>query len=124
MYSLLNLLFQPVLSVEIVLKGNIYGYNGNKKHPFLKITVAEQKMIAKARRLLEEGNVGDARGYQTYESNMDFEVNKLPIHGNQGNLSEKTTTWDSSGFLVKTTHNHNISTSKSDSLAYLPDSLF
>lgn len=55
------------------MKENIYGYHGNKKIPFLKITVSEQKMIAKARRLLETG-AADGFNYTTYESNIDFEV--------------------------------------------------
>ena len=56
---------------------DIYGYHGNKMQPFLKITVAYPKLIAPARRLLEGGLSVPPyphRGYQTYESNIDFEI--------------------------------------------------
>jgi len=68
---------QAVLAVDLTIKESIYGYHGNKKIPYLCITVALQKLIAPARRLLESGfscaGYGQ-RGYQTYESNIDFEV--------------------------------------------------
>lgn len=68
---------QAVLNVELVMKENIYGFNGNKKMPFLCVTVALQKLVAPARRLLECGisvsGYGE-RSYKTFESNIDFEV--------------------------------------------------
>ena len=66
------------LAVEPVEKENIYGYHGNRKIPFLKVTVALPKLVAPAKRLLELGNIGTSRHspqpYQTFESNVDFEV--------------------------------------------------
>ncbi|XP_072172406.1 DNA polymerase delta catalytic subunit-like [Diadema setosum] len=68
---------QAVLAIDVTQKENIYGYHGNKMMPFLKITVAYPKLIAPARRLLEGGislaGYGN-RGYQTFESNIDFEI--------------------------------------------------
>lgn len=59
-------------------KENIYGYHENRKIPYLKITVALQKLVAPARRLLESGSFVcpgfPSTGYKTFESNVDFEV--------------------------------------------------
>ena len=66
-----------VLAVEVQMKESIRGYHENRKVQFLKITVALPKLIAPAKRLLESGffttDYGE-RGYQTYESNVDFEI--------------------------------------------------
>jgi DNA polymerase delta subunit 1 len=66
-----------VLAVEVQMKESIQGYHGNQKVQFLKIMVALPKLIAPAKRLLESGfftsEFGE-RGYQTYESNVDFEI--------------------------------------------------
>nr|XP_054761921.1 DNA polymerase delta catalytic subunit-like [Lytechinus pictus]XP_054761922.1 DNA polymerase delta catalytic subunit-like [Lytechinus pictus] len=70
-------LTQAVLAVDVLQKENVYGYHGNKMMPFLKITVAYPKLIAPARRILEAGlsiPPYPHRGYQTYESNIDFEI--------------------------------------------------
>ena len=73
--------FQAVLAVECQMKESIYGYNGNKKAPFLRITMALPKLIAPAKRILETGfRFGEfpERGYSSYESNIDYEVcNKI-----------------------------------------------
>ncbi|XP_065184381.1 DNA polymerase delta catalytic subunit-like [Sycon ciliatum] len=67
-----------VLAVDIVSRENIYGYHGNRKIPFLRITMALPKLIAPAKRLLETGAIStsahSAQAYQTFESNIDFEV--------------------------------------------------
>ncbi|XP_031548890.1 DNA polymerase delta catalytic subunit-like [Actinia tenebrosa] len=68
---------QAVLAVDCVIKESIYGFHGNKKIPFLRVTVALQKLIAPCKRILECGfKFGSypERGYSTYESNIDFEV--------------------------------------------------
>ena len=55
----------------------IYGFHNNKKLPFLKITVALPRLIAPAKRLLEQGFTCpgySAHGFQAYESNIDFEI--------------------------------------------------
>ncbi|XP_033123470.1 DNA polymerase delta catalytic subunit-like [Anneissia japonica] len=68
-----------VLAVDLESKESIYGYHGNKKLPFLKITVAVPKFIAPARRLLEQGSLNlspmyPPKAFQSYESNIDFEI--------------------------------------------------
>ena len=58
-------------------KESIYGYHNNNKTPFLKIYVSLQKLIAPARRILENGFSCPGyslKSYTTYESNIDFEV--------------------------------------------------
>nr|KAG5686080.1 hypothetical protein BaRGS_030695 [Batillaria attramentaria] len=66
-----------VLAVDYVIKESIYGYHGNRKIPFLKITVAIPRLVAPAKRLLEQGFTcpGYSQyGFQTYESNIDFDL--------------------------------------------------
>lgn len=46
--------YQPVIqSVEMVMRENIYGWQGNRKSPYLKITVTEPKFISRLRSTLE-----------------------------------------------------------------------
>lgn len=55
----------------------IYGYHGNRKEPFLKITLALPKFMAAAKRLLERDFsflTYPAQEYQAYESNVEFEI--------------------------------------------------
>ena len=51
-----------VLSCELVEKSTIYGFQGNKKSNFIKITLAVPKMVAAARRLIEKGEVSAPHG--------------------------------------------------------------
>ncbi|XP_060111444.1 DNA polymerase delta catalytic subunit [Heteronotia binoei] len=70
-------LSQAVLAVEICNKQNMYGYHGQHLLPFLKITMAMPRLIAPAKRLLEQGLRCGTLGphhYQAYESNIDFEI--------------------------------------------------
>jgi len=70
--------FQAVLAVECEMKESIYGFHGNRKIPFLRITMALPKLVAPAKRILETGFKFAGfpeRGYSTYESNIDYEVN-------------------------------------------------
>lgn len=70
---------QAVLSIEIVHKINIYGYSGDKKIPFIKITVALPSLVGAGARVFERGQ---AHGYgfdkgvsaRTFESNIDFDI--------------------------------------------------
>ncbi|OXA50987.1 DNA polymerase delta catalytic subunit [Folsomia candida] len=69
---------EAVLMVELVYKINIYGYRGENKSPFAKITLAVPRLIAAAKRLLEKGEVfipslAGSCNYQAFESNLDFE---------------------------------------------------
>ncbi|CAL8096638.1 unnamed protein product [Calicophoron daubneyi] len=66
-----------VLMVECEQKQNIYGFHGNKKVPFLKITVALPRLIAPAKRLLDNGLAFanyPLQSYPSYEANIDFEI--------------------------------------------------
>lgn len=65
-----------ILAVELVYKQSVYGYGGNDKLPFLKITVAVPKLIAPCKRLLEQGTVYPAFNYfyKAFESNIDFDI--------------------------------------------------
>lgn len=66
-----------IVNVEICLKQSIYGYHGDSKSPFIKVTVNEPKTIAKARAKFETGLT--VPGYDkpviaetTYESNLAY----------------------------------------------------
>ncbi|KAK2158176.1 hypothetical protein LSH36_175g04050 [Paralvinella palmiformis] len=66
-----------VLAVEYCLKESIYGYHGNKKMPFLKITLAVPKLVPAAKRILEQGFTCPGysqHGFAPFESNVDFET--------------------------------------------------
>jgi DNA polymerase delta subunit 1 len=67
-----------VLSCELVSKSTIYGFQGNIKIPFIKVTLAVPKMVAAARRLMEKGEVripGVSGSLdRPFEANIDFEI--------------------------------------------------
>ncbi|XP_073458349.1 DNA polymerase delta catalytic subunit [Aquarana catesbeiana] len=68
---------QAVLAVDICMKENMYGYHGKRSIPFLKITMALPRLIAPAKRLLEQGlrfGTFPTQCYQAYEANIDFEI--------------------------------------------------
>lgn len=69
---------EAILGAEVVYKESIYNYHGQKKAPFIKITVTQQRLIATSKRLLSEGKVYvneiGTPTYEAYESNVDFEV--------------------------------------------------
>uniref|UniRef100_A0A671SAH9 DNA polymerase n=1 Tax=Sinocyclocheilus anshuiensis TaxID=1608454 RepID=A0A671SAH9_9TELE len=66
-----------VLAVDITKKESMYHYHGNKPLDFLRITMAMPRLIAPAKRLLEQGfkfaNFA-TQSYQAYEANIDFEI--------------------------------------------------
>lgn len=43
-------------SVQMVLRENLYGFQGNQQNPYLKITVTDPKFINKVRTTIEGGN--------------------------------------------------------------------
>jgi len=48
---------QPAIhSVQMVLRENLYGFQGNQQSPYLKITVTDPKFINKVRTTIESGN--------------------------------------------------------------------
>jgi DNA polymerase delta subunit 1 len=66
-----------VLNVKLVTKENIYGFHGNKTSQFLCIDVLLPKYIPTTKRVLESGFECPGfglQGYQTFESNIDFEI--------------------------------------------------
>ncbi|XP_077358619.1 DNA polymerase delta catalytic subunit isoform X1 [Festucalex cinctus] len=66
-----------VLAVDITRKENMYGYHGNKSLDFLRITMATPRLIAPAKRLLEQGlkfGPFPIHCYQSFEANIDFEI--------------------------------------------------
>ncbi|XP_056144601.1 DNA polymerase delta catalytic subunit [Lampris incognitus] len=66
-----------VLAVDITQKENMYGYHGKRSVEFLRITMAMPRLIAPAKRLLEQGfKFGSfpIQSYQSFEANIDFEI--------------------------------------------------
>jgi DNA polymerase delta subunit 1 len=48
---------QPAIySVQMVLRENLYGFQGNQQNPYLKITVTDPKFINKVRSTIEHGS--------------------------------------------------------------------
>lgn len=49
--------YQPVIhSVQMVMRENLFGFQGNKKSPFLKITVTDPRSINKVRTAVKDGS--------------------------------------------------------------------
>uniref|UniRef100_A0A8C9T3D3 DNA polymerase n=1 Tax=Scleropages formosus TaxID=113540 RepID=A0A8C9T3D3_SCLFO len=66
-----------VLAVDIKRKESMYGFHGNRSVDFLRITMAKPRLIAPAKRLLEQGfKFGSfpLQSYTSYEANIDFEI--------------------------------------------------
>ncbi|XP_066564799.1 DNA polymerase delta catalytic subunit [Amia ocellicauda] len=66
-----------VLAVDITRRESMYGYHGNRPCDFLRITMATPRLIAPAKRLLEQGfRFGSfaLQSYSPYEANIDFEI--------------------------------------------------
>uniref|UniRef100_A0A8B9LHQ7 DNA polymerase n=1 Tax=Astyanax mexicanus TaxID=7994 RepID=A0A8B9LHQ7_ASTMX len=66
-----------VLAVDMTRKENMYGYHGSRPLDFLRITMAMPRLVAPAKRLLEQGfkfaNFS-TQSYSPYEANIDFEI--------------------------------------------------
>lgn len=55
----------------------MYGYHGQRSLDFLRVTMAMPRLIAPAKRLLEQGlkfGPFPIQNYQSYEANIDFEI--------------------------------------------------
>jgi len=69
---------QPVIDhVEIAMRENLWGYNGNQKTPFLKIVLNDPKNVARVRSAFEQGDVQFLDMFTngpslTFESNIQF----------------------------------------------------
>ncbi|KAG9781326.1 DNA polymerase delta catalytic subunit [Exophiala dermatitidis] len=67
---------QPAIhSVQMVLRENLYGFQGNQKSPYLKITVNDPKFIGRLRSAIEEGNAN-------YRGMWNVEKNKIKTYDN------------------------------------------
>lgn len=61
-------------SVEIKLKENIFGFQGNQRSPYLKIIATDPRWIPGLRNLVEQGNANyrglwkGAEGVQTFDN--------------------------------------------------------
>lgn len=67
-------------SVQMVLRENIFGFQGNQKSPYLKITVTNPKHIGKLRTTIESGNAnykglwsGVQKGIMTFD-NIQYDL--------------------------------------------------
>lgn len=66
-----------VLDMKLVTKENVYGFHGNRKSQFLCIELVLPKYITPCKRIIETGFEFPGhgmQGYQTFESNIDFEI--------------------------------------------------
>lgn len=64
-----------VFNVELQRKQNIYGFYGNQKALFLKITLFNPKMLPAVKRVLEGEftfDDGPSQSYFAFESNLEF----------------------------------------------------
>ncbi|XP_059007002.1 DNA polymerase delta catalytic subunit [Mustela lutreola] len=72
-----ELMGPAVLSVELCSRESMFGYHGHGPSPFLRITLALPRLMAPARRLLEQGIRVAGLGtpsFAPYEANVDFEI--------------------------------------------------
>ncbi|XP_052020135.1 DNA polymerase delta catalytic subunit isoform X1 [Apodemus sylvaticus] len=66
-----------VLAIELCSRESMFGYHGHGPSPFLRITLALPRLVAPARRLLEQGVRVPGLGtpsFAPYEANVDFEI--------------------------------------------------
>ncbi|VEL27494.1 unnamed protein product [Protopolystoma xenopodis] len=76
-----------VLAVRLEMKESIYGFHDNRKLPFIRITLALPRLIAPAKRILENGfafSNYSMQSYSIFESNIDFEVRFMVDIGMMG----------------------------------------
>jgi len=67
---------QPAIhTVQMVMRENIYGFQGNQQNPFLKITVTDPKYINRVRTTIKDGNANwkgmwknDGSGLLTFDN--------------------------------------------------------
>lgn len=68
---------EAVLAVELVERQTIYGYHGEDKSQYIKITMALPRLLASVKRLLEKAVVYSKFDFQdcrAFESNIDFDI--------------------------------------------------
>lgn len=68
---------EAILCVTLVQKQSIYGYNGEDKTTFIKVTVTIPRLLAAVKRLMEKEIIMPGFDFQdcrVYESNVDFDI--------------------------------------------------
>ncbi|XP_068785695.1 DNA polymerase delta catalytic subunit-like, partial [Struthio camelus] len=68
---------RAVLALELCRKQSMLGYRGPQQAPFVRVVLALPRLVAPARRLLEQGLRWGALGVQPappFEANIDFEI--------------------------------------------------
>ncbi|KAI4873613.1 hypothetical protein NFI96_016688 [Prochilodus magdalenae] len=66
-----------VLAVDMSRKESMYGFHGNRPLDFLRITMAMPRLVAPAKRILEQGfkfASFSLHNYSAFEANIDFEI--------------------------------------------------
>lgn len=67
-----------VIKVEVKMKENLYGFRGNQKSPFIRITCADQKRMVRVRGHFERGEFSFDNFFtgpqMTFESNIAYEL--------------------------------------------------
>ena len=65
---------QPAIhSVQMVLRENLYGFQGNQQNPYLKITVSDPKFISKVRSTIEQGRANWQGMWQGADGILTFD---------------------------------------------------
>uniref|UniRef100_A0A452GRX2 DNA polymerase delta catalytic subunit n=1 Tax=Gopherus agassizii TaxID=38772 RepID=A0A452GRX2_9SAUR len=67
-------LSRAVLAVEMCSKESMYGYHGQRRLPFLKVTLALPRLVAPAKRLLEQGLRSPAHSFSPPRFMVDRDV--------------------------------------------------
>lgn len=67
---------------QLLLSTGMFGYHGHGPSPFLRVILALPRLVAPARRLLEQGIRVAGLGtpsFAPYEANVDFEIRCSPV---------------------------------------------
>ncbi|KAK6639162.1 DNA polymerase delta catalytic subunit [Polyplax serrata] len=68
---------EAVLDVEIVTRQNMFGYRGDEKSKFLRVTIALPRLATACKRLMDKEVIYKpfpTHTYQFFESNIDFDI--------------------------------------------------
>lgn len=74
------------LTKYFVVPADMYGYHGKRSLEFLRITMAMPRLIAPAKRLLEQGlkfGPFPIQHFQAFEANIDFEIRCVQLVSSQ-----------------------------------------
>ena len=95
---------QTIHSVQMVMRENLFGFQGNQKNPYLKITVSDPKHINKLRTTVESGNANWKGLWKGVEGGI--------------------LTFDSIQYVLRFMIDTGVSTLSKDGLAYAKNSRF